>query len=423
MPQPSDSACRVTAATRLTDSQVSTLLSNIKDFLRLESASGFILVGAAALAMLIANSPAAHLYDLFIDIPVEIRVGPVEIAKPLLLWINDGLMAVFFFLVGLELKREVLEGELSSPDKIVLPAVGAIGGMLAPAAIYALINQGDEQAMAGWAIPAATDIAFALGVLLLLGQRVPIALKVFLVSIAIFDDIGAIVIIALFYTSKLSLTALAFALALLPVLGWLNWRNNTNLTPYLMIGTVMWVALLKSGVHATLTGVALAMFIPMRDPANPDASPLKQLERDLHTTVAFGILPLFAFANAGVSFSGATADAILHTVPVGIALGLFVGKQLGIFSLCWLTIRLGFAELPAGASWLSLYGVAVLCGIGFTMSLFIGSLAFDVSTTRVAFDERIGIIAGSLLSGVLGYAVLRHALAGTEPSQRASNLP
>lgn len=392
------------------------MLSNIKDFLRLESASGIILVCAAALAMLIANSPVAHLYDLFIEMPVEIRVGPVEIAKPLLLWINDGLMAVFFFLVGLELKREVLEGELSSPDRIVLPAVGALGGMLAPAAIYALINRGDEIAMAGWAIPAATDIAFALGVLLLLGQRVPVALKVLLVSIAIFDDIGAIIIIALFYTSKLSLTALAFALALLPVLGWLNWRNNTNLTAYLMIGTIMWVALLKSGVHATLAGVALAMFIPMRDPDNPDTSPLKRLEHDLHTSVAFGILPVFAFANAGISFGTVTTEAVLHTVPVGIALGLFAGKQLGIFSLCWLTIRLGLAELPAGVSWLSLYGVSALCGIGFTMSLFIGSLAFDVSVTRVAFDERIGIIAGSLLSGVLGYVVLRYALTSREPS-------
>ncbi|MDP2325484.1 MAG: Na+/H+ antiporter NhaA [Gammaproteobacteria bacterium] len=383
------------------------MLSNLKEFLRLESASGILLVGASVLAMLVANSPAAPLYTLLIELPVEIRVGPLEIAKPLLLWVNDGLMAVFFFLIGLELKREVLEGELSSPDKIVLPAVGALGGMLVPAAIYTAINLGDEQAMAGWAIPAATDIAFALGVLLLLGDRVPVALKVFLVSIAIFDDIGAIIIIALFYTSKLSLTALVVVLLLMPVLGWLNWRNNTNLTAYLMIGTIMWVALLKSGVHATLAGIALAMFIPMRDPSAPEASPLKQLEHDLHTTVAFGILPLFAFANAGISFAGVTADAVLHTVPTGIALGLFLGKQLGIFSLCWLTIKLGLAELPAGVSWLSLYGVAVLCGIGFTMSLFIGSLAFDMNDAFGVFDERIGIIAGSLLSGLLGYFVLR----------------
>jgi NhaA family Na+:H+ antiporter len=399
------------------------MLSNLKDFLRLESASGIILVVAAIAAMLIANSPVAHLYALLIDLPVEIRIGPLEIAKPLLLWINDGLMAIFFFLVGLELKREVLEGELSSPDKIVLPAVGAVGGMLAPAAIYAVINLGDEQAMAGWAIPAATDIAFALGVLLLLGERVPVALKVFLVSIAIFDDIGAILIIALFYTSKLSLTALAVVLALLPVLGWLNWRKSTNLTAYLMIGTIMWVALLKSGVHATLAGVALAMFIPMRDPANPSVSPLKQLEHDLHTTVAFGILPVFAFANAGISFGTVTADAVFHSVPVGIALGLFVGKQLGIFSLCWLAVRLGLARLPAGISWLSLYGVSALCGIGFTMSLFIGSLAFEMMDTSGVFNERIGIIAGSLLSGVLGYLVLRAALRNREPSPPAKYPP
>jgi len=399
------------------------MLSTIKDFLRLESAGGIILVGASLAAMLIANSPASNLYALFIDLPVEIRVGPLEIAKPLLLWINDGLMAIFFFLVGLELKREILEGELSSPDRIVLPAIGAFGGMAAPAAIYALVNLGDEQALVGWAIPAATDIAFALGVLLLLGPRVPVALKVFLVSIAIFDDIGAIIIIALFYTSNLSLTALTVVLALLPVLGWLNWRNNTNLTPYLMIGVVMWVALLKSGVHATLAGVALAMFIPMRDPDKPDASPLKQLEHDLHTTVAFGVLPVFAFANSGISFGGVPASAALHSVPVGIALGLFVGKQLGIFSLCWLAIRLGFARLPDGVSWLALYGVAVLCGVGFTMSLFIGSLAFDVTDSGGVFDERIGIIAGSLLSGLLGYVVLRYALTDRETSRPGRYLP
>jgi NhaA family Na+:H+ antiporter len=243
---------------------------------------------------------------------------------------------------------------------------------------------------------------------------------VFLVSIAIFDDIGAILIIALFYASKLSLTALALVLMLLPILCWLNWRNNTNLTAYLLIGTVMWVALLKSGVHATLAGVALAMFIPMRDPANAAASPLKQLEHDLHSTVAFGVLPLFAFANAGISFSGVTADAVFHTIPVGIALGLFVGKQLGVFSLCWLTIRLGLAQLPNGVSWLSLYGASVLCGIGFTMSLFIGSLAFDTADTFGVFDERIGIIAGSLASGVLGYVVLRRSLTsrGQAPQAR-----
>ncbi len=399
------------------------MLNTLKGFLRLESASGIMLVGAAALAMLIANSPAASLYALFVDMPVEIQIGPLEIAKPLLLWINDGLMAIFFFLVGLELKREVLEGELSSPDQIILPAVGAIGGMLAPAAIYTLINLGDEQAMAGWAIPAATDIAFALGVLLLLGERVPVALKVFLVSIAIFDDVGAILIIALFYTSKLSLTALALVLMLLPILGWLNWRNNTNLTAYLLIGTVMWVALLKSGVHATLAGVALAMFIPMRDPANAAASPLKQLEHDLHSTVAFGVLPLFAFANSGISFDGVTTDAVFHTVPVGIALGLFIGKQLGVFSLCWLTIRLGLAQLPNGVSWLSLYGASVLCGIGFTMSLFIGSLAFDTADTFGVFDERIGIIAGSMASGVLGYVVLRRSLTSRGQAPQAQYPP
>jgi len=385
------------------------MLDALRNFLKLETAGGIVLVIAAALAMVAANSPLAGIYDFFIDLPVEVRIGPLHVAKPLLLWINDGLMAVFFFLVGLELKREVLEGELSDPRKIVLPALGAIGGMLVPAAIYAAMNWGDAVALKGWAIPAATDIAFALGVLALLGNRVPLGLKVFLVTIAIFDDIGAIVIIALFYSKELSLSALAVALALMLPLWILNRRGVTANAPYLLLGLVMWVSLLKSGVHATLAGIALALFIPLRDPRQPTHSPLKALEHDLHTAVAFGILPLFAFANAGIPLAGANLGYLLHPVPLGIAAGLFIGKQLGIFAACWLGVTLGLARRPEGMSWLALYGSALLCGIGFTMSLFIGTLAFEETGVNHLFDERLGIIAGSVVSGVAGYLVLQQA--------------
>lgn len=380
-----------------------------RDFLRLETSGGIILFIAAVLAMIIANTPLESYYQLLIDTPVEVRVGSIEIAKPLLLWINDGLMAVFFFFVGLELKREVLEGELSDRRNIALPAFAAVGGMALPALIYAAINWGDDVALQGWAIPAATDIAFALGILALLGSRVPIGLKVLLVSIAIFDDIGAIVIIALFYTSDLSVTSLLIAAAFLPVLFVLNRRGVTGVMPYLFIGLLMWVAVLKSGVHATLAGVLLALFIPMRDPKRPERSPLKELEHDLHHVVAFGILPIFAFANSGISLAGVDIDFILHPVSLGIAAGLFVGKQVGIFSLCWLGVKLGLARLPVGVGWSQLYGVGLLCGVGFTMSLFIGSLAFEETGVNLLFDERLGIVIGSLFSGIVGYFVLRRA--------------
>jgi len=368
-----------------------------------------VLVIAAGLAMIAANSPASGAYDLFIELPVEIRIGPLQIAKPLLLWINDGLMAVFFFLIGLELKREFLEGELSDMRKVVLPAVGAIGGMLVPAGIYAALTWGDSVALQGWAIPAATDIAFALGVLGLLGNRIPLSLRVFLVTIAIFDDIGAIAIIALFYSNELSMTALGVAIALMVPLFLLNRRGIATNAPYLVVGVAMWVSLLKSGVHATLAGIVLAFFIPMKDPGRPDHSPLKSLEHDLHTAVAFVILPLFAFANSGISFANASLDYLLHPVPLGIAAGLFAGKQLGIFAACWLAIALGLARRPDGMSWSALYGTALLCGIGFTMSLFIGSLAFEETGVNHLFDERLGIVVGSILSGVAGYFVLRWA--------------
>ena len=319
-----------------------------------------------------------------------------------------------FFLVGLELKREVLEGQLSDPREIVLPALGALGGMVIPAAIYIWINRGDSVALQGWAIPAATDIAFALAILGLLGTRVPLSLKIFLVSVAIFDDVGAIVIIALFYTSDLSVAALVTAAICLPVLALLNWRGVKEKAPYLFVGLVLWVAVLKSGVHATLAGVALAAFIPMRN-RDEESSPLHDIEHDLHTAVAYAILPIFAFANAGISLSGLTFDSFLHPVPLGIVAGLFIGKQVGVFLFCALGVALGIARLPEGLRWSHIYGTALICGVGFTMSLFIGSLAFEETGVNLLFDERLGIITGSLISGLFGYLVLHMTL--PEPSK------
>jgi len=386
--------------------------ATIKNFLQMESAAGIILMVASALALIAANSPLSVYYDLFIDTPVEIRIGGFEIAKPLLLWVNDGLMAVFFFLVGLEVKREILEGELSRPSNVMLPAVGAIGGIVAPVGVYIFFNYGDAIAMRGWAIPAATDIAFALGILMMLGSRVPVALKVFLVSLAIFDDLGAIVIIAIFYSTNLSMFALTIASMCLLVLGYMNWRHVSSVAAYVLVGVVMWAAVLKSGVHATLAGVALAMFIPMRAKAEPDRSPLRELEHDLHTVVAFGILPLFAFVNAGISFAGIGLSDLMNPIAFGIAAGLFIGKQLGVFLLCFMAIKLGMAKLPQGANWGALYGVAILSGVGFTMSLFIDGLAFENMPPDAVFnfDERLGILVGSLASGIVGYIVLDRTL-------------
>lgn len=380
--------------------------SAITRFLKLESAGGILLMLTAMLAIVIANTPLVVFYNLLLDTPVEVRVGGLQIAKPLLLWINDGLMALFFFLVGLELKRELIEGELSDKRNLILPGVGAIGGMLVPAMIYLVFNYQDPVAVKGWAIPAATDIAFALGVLSLLGSRVPTSLKIFLTSLAIFDDIGAIIIIALFYTSKLSIIALMVALASIPILYFMNRRGVESRSPYILIGIIVWIGLLKSGVHATLAGVLLAMFIPLKSKSGSAISPLKSLEHDLHSIVAFFVLPVFAFANAGISFAGMSADVALHDVTVGVSLGLVLGKQIGIFTLCGLVILLGVVKMPSNMSWASLYGTSALCGIGFTMSLFIGSLAFEETGVNLLFDERLGILIGSLASGVIGYLIL-----------------
>lgn len=381
-------------------------LTALKEFLRYETTSGVLLLIAAVVAMVIENSAAKSLYDTLLGIPVEIRFGEFHIAKPLLLWINDGLMAIFFFLVGLEVKREVLDGELSDPARVILPVIAAIGGMAIPAIIYSMINWGDPVAMKGWAIPSATDIAFALGVLALLGSRVPNTLKLFLMTLAIVDDLGAIIIIAIFYTSDLSLLSLSIAAVAIAVLFVFNRKGVMNLAPYMLIGLVLWAAVLKSGVHATLAGVIVALFIPFKKLPGEEKTQLEKLEHDLHPAVAFGILPLFAFANTGISFDGIGFQSFVHSVPLGIAAGLFFGNQLGVFGFSWLAIKLGLAKRPQGASWLQLYGISLLCGIGFTMSLFISSLAFEQGGPDFAIDDRLGILFGSLVSGILGYAVL-----------------
>lgn len=385
----------------------------IREFFKLESAGGICLFFAAVVAIILDNSPLSYLYDSLLTVPVVIQFGALEIAKPLLLWINDGLMAVFFFLVGLEIKREALEGQLSSVNQIALPGVAAIGGMAAPAAIYVYFNWGNPVDLNGWAIPAATDIAFALGILMLLGSRVPLAIKIFLTAVAIIDDLGAIVIIALFYTDDLSLVALVVGLVGLAVCTIMNLRGVTRIAPYVLIGTIVWVAVLKSGVHATLAGVLLALTIPLRAIDAEGHSPLRHLEHILHPWAAFLVLPAFAFANAGVSFAGMTFGSLLEPLPLGIALGLFVGKQIGVFGATWLMIKSGLARMPDGANWGMMYGVSLLCGIGFTMSLFIGGLAFD--DPGHAGAVRLGVLAGSLLSGTVGYLVLKAAIAKAKP--------
>ncbi|GAB4190074.1 MAG: Na+/H+ antiporter NhaA [Calditrichia bacterium] len=388
------------------------LKNYFQEFFKMESAGGLVLMAFALLAVIVANSPLYDGYAQLWMIPFEIRLGTFALSKPLLLWINDGLMAVFFFLVGLELKREFVEGEFADKKNVILPMMGAIGGMLVPALIYSAFNWNDPIAMRGWAIPAATDIAFALGVLSLLGSRVPVSLKVFLTSLAIFDDIGAIIIIAIFYTAKISFMALLIALFCILVLFLFNRLKIYSKSPYLLVGLIMWVAVLKSGVHATLAGVVLAFFIPMRaEEKNGNSySPLKELEHDLHSIVAFFVLPVFAFANSGLRLIGVGADFFVHSVPVGIAAGLFFGKQIGIFLFVWIVVVMKIVKLPQGLNWGSLYGVAALAGIGFTMSLFIGTLAFENITADILFDERLGIIAGSLLSGLVGAFILRFTL-------------
>ncbi len=396
------------------------MLHLLREFLRHEAAGGFLLLGAAALALIAANSPLRPFYEGLLELPIGVRVAEFVLEKPLHLWINDGLMALFFFLVGLELKREWLKGQLRNRRRAVLPAAAAVGGMGVPALIYVAINWGDPYALRGWAIPTATDIAFAVGVLAMLGPRVPAGLKLFLLALAILDDLGAVVIIALFYTADLSMSSLAVAAAVVAGLAVLHWRGVTALPPYLLLGLVLWVAVLKSGVHATLAGVVTALFIPLRPPPGEQLTVLERLEHDLHPTVAYVVLPVFAFANAGLSLEGMALTDLLHPVPLGVALGLFLGKQLGVFLGSWVAVRASWAALPPGTSWAQVYGAALLCGIGFTMSLFIGSLAFAEAEGHTAVvDERVGILLGSFLSAVAGYLVLRRTLRGDDVAAAA----
>lgn len=376
----------------------------------LEYAGGASLAIAAVAALTLANSPLAFLYQAFLSTPVAMHVGALQIDKPLLLWINDGLMAVFFFLVGLEIKRELVEGALSGRRQLVLPVVAAIGGIAVPAMIYAGINAGHPVALAGWAIPAATDIAFALGVLSLLGTRVPTGLKLFLLTVAILDDLGAILIIAIFYAGNLTPVSLGIAAVALFALLALNRFAVTRLAPYFLVGLVLWVSLLQSGVHATLAGVLLAFFIPLRTTGPEPHSPLRRLENELHAPVTFAILPLFAFANAGVSLEGIGVREFLEPVPLGIAAGLLAGKPIGVFLASWLVVRLGFARLPESTGWGAMFGVSVLCGIGFTMSLFIATLAFEEAGSGYLVQTRLGVLFGSFASAVLGLAILRSVL-------------
>lgn len=380
-------------------------LKSLREFIKLESSGGIVLFTAAVIAIIIDNSPWHIYYQRLFNEPMSFHIGAFSLSKPLLMWINDGFMTIFFLLVGLEIKREMLEGELSQFNKAMLPVIAAIGGMVVPALIYIFFNAGDKVALRGWAIPAATDIAFALGILSLLGKRLPVSLKLFLTAFAIIDDIGAIIIIAVFYTKHISLLSLFIASIMVLALVLLNRFRVRYLAPYLVVGFILWVSVLNSGVHATLAGIILAFTIPLRDDKHPKKSPLRYLEHLLHPWVAFAILPLFAFANAGVSFSGVTLSELFSSVPLGIAAGLFFGKQIGIWGATMLAVKLKISKMPKGASSLGIYGVSLIAGVGFTMSLFIGSLAFGHEAHYPAM-VRMGVIMGSILSGVLGYFVL-----------------
>ncbi len=384
-----------------------------------EATPGVLLIAKAVFALLLDNSPLDWIYDALLTVPVAIQAGSLIIDKPLLLWINDVLMAVFFFLVGLEIKRELMTGHLSDMRTAALPAIAAFGGMLVPALIFTAFNAGSAEEMRGWAIPAATDIAFALGILALLGSRAPVALKVLLLAVAIIDDLGAIAIIAVFFTADLSWAALAVAAIALIALSVVNLSGVTRIAPYLLIGVIMWVAVLKSGVHATLAGVIVAFFIPLKAEDEDGQAPLLHLEHKLAPWVAFFIMPVFAFANAGVHLGGITLSDFLAPLPLGIALGLFVGKQIGVFGFTWAATKSGLCRLPEGINWAHVYGVAALAGIGFNMSLFIGTLAFE--DPEHAKAVRIGVLTGSTFSAILGYILLRMATSADRAETAAAS--
>ncbi|OBU02951.1 Na+/H+ antiporter NhaA [Morganella psychrotolerans] len=381
----------------------------IRQFLKLEAAGGILLIIAALVALIMANTPLSVVYQQFLDIPVAVKFSALEIDKPLLLWINDALMAIFFLVVGLEVKRELMVGSLAGRDKAMFPAIAALGGMVAPALVYLLFNGTDPAASQGWAIPAATDIAFALGVMALLGKRVPTELKVFLLALAIIDDLGVIVIIALFYTKTVSLTALLLAALMVVVLCLMNWRNVNNTAAHMVAGLILWVCILKSGVHATLAGVIVGFLIPLRS-KDGTHSPSEELEHVMHPWVAYLILPLFAFANAGVNVQGISMDALTGALPLGILLGLFIGKPLGIFTACLISVKLGFAKLPERITLNHIFAVSVLCGIGFTMSIFIAGLAFDGLPEAFNTYSKLGILIGSTMAAVTGLFLLHSVL-------------
>jgi len=378
-------------------------LKHIREFIRFEASAGIILFLAAIFAIIIDNSPLSEKYTHFFQIVASFSIGEFRIAKPLLHWINDGFMTIFFMLVGLEIKREMLGGELNTPRKALLPAIAAAGGMAAPAIIYIFFNYHDLNAIKGWAIPTPTDIAFSLGILSLFGSRIPVSLKIFLTALAIFDDIGAILVIAVYYTAQISLIMLLCAVLLILILLILNWAGVRSLGSYFIVGTLLWICVLKSGVHATLAGIILALFIPFKESGVTHYSPSRKVEEKLHPWVAYGILPLFAFANAGVSFSGITLHHFIAPIPVGIALGLFLGKQIGIWGSTMLSVWCRVAPMPKGMTSLNLYALSLIAGVGFTMSLFIGGLAFNGDH---AAWVRLGVILGSVISGLLGYLML-----------------
>ena len=380
----------------------------LREFLELETAGGILLIACVLIAMLTANSPLSGIYASLLDLTVAIQVGTLVINKPLLLWVNDGLMAVFFFLIGLEIKREIMDGELSSFDQIILPGMGALGGMIVPASIYIWLNMGDAVALDGWAIPVATDIAFALALLGSFGARAPTSLKVFLLTLAILDDLAAITIIALFYSADLSPAMLLVGGIFLIVAVAMNRLGVTRTSTYVLLGVALWVAVLKSGVHATLAGVLIAFCVPMRD--KEGHCPLRELEHNLHAPVAFVILPVFAFVNAGLSLDGVSPDALAHPVTLGVTTGLVLGKPLGILVFTGLVVALGLARLPKDISWMQLLGVACACGIGFTMSLFIAGLAFEHGSGAYYSGDRLGILLGSLLSALAAWTLLHFSL-------------
>lgn len=377
-------------------------------FMKKESSAGLVLIAVTILALILQNSFLTDFYTHFLHTPLQISFGNFGIAKPLILWVNDGLMAIFFFLIGLEVKREVIEGELSTKAQVMLPIIAALGGMIVPALIFSFFNFGDDFAMNGWAIPTATDIAFALGILSLLGNRVPVSLKIFLMALAIIDDLGAIVIIALFYTNTLSFLSIIIASICLGILIAMNKLGIATKSAYILVGIILWTSVLKSGVHATIAGVLLAFTIPLYS-INHEGnrfSMTKEMEHDLHYWVAFFILPLFAFVNAGVDLKGLSPSALLDDVSLGIMLGLFLGKQLGVFGFSYLAIKMGLASLPQESSFKQLYGVAILTGIGFTMSLFVDSLAYN-DTELFYYADKLAILLGSFLSGIVGYIFLK----------------